>query len=110
MFFFNSGQSVYVTDFNVNNVIKLGMDFQRQEKLLPSGAVFRPQGLAVDPLGNLLVSDSRHDCMKLITSRGEQIQSIRAIVNEPIKYPVNVTTMAGGFIAVLTASGNITIF
>lgn len=101
---------MYVTDFYVNNVIQIPIDFSTHKKLLPAGALLRPQGIASDSTGNLLVADSRHDCLRHMNDRGEHLATIRQITSQPLEFPINVTIMAGGFAAVLSGAGCITIF
>ncbi|CAL8077378.1 unnamed protein product [Orchesella dallaii] len=108
--FDETGSNLYVTDFNVNNVIHIPLDFSFHRKMVPAGKLWRPQGIAVDWLGNVLIVDTRNHCVRQVTSQGDLVSNITCTPDPSLNFPVNVTTLAGGFAAVLDGMGKIYIF
>ncbi|CAL8134266.1 unnamed protein product [Orchesella dallaii] len=108
--FDESGKNIYVTDFKVHNVIQIPLDFSFHRKMIPEGKLSRPQGIAVDWLGNLLIVDSRNHCVRQVTSQGDLVSNITRVLDKSLHYPVNVATLSGGFAAVLDGDGKIYIF
>ncbi|CAL8134272.1 unnamed protein product [Orchesella dallaii] len=108
--FDETGKNIYVTDFNVHNVIQIPLDFSFHRKMIPEGKLCRPQGITVDWLGNLLIVDSRNNCVRQVTSQGDLVSNITRVVDKSLEFPVNVTALAGGFAGVLDGNGKIYIF
>ncbi|ODM91141.1 E3 ubiquitin-protein ligase TRIM71 [Orchesella cincta] len=106
------GKHLYVTDFQVQNVLKLTTDMQSCRKMIPDAEkrLRRPQGIAVDNHGNLLVADSMNDSIRFMDREGELLCSIFSLSNRPLEFPVNLTNLAHGKLAVLDGKGTIHIF
>ncbi|CAL8120719.1 unnamed protein product [Orchesella dallaii] len=99
--FDGTGNSIYVTDCVDDNVIQIPLDFSRHHDLVPVGQLCRPQGIAVDGVGNLLIADSRHGCIRHVSPKRDLISNVTKVLDHPIQFPMNVTTLAGGNVAVL---------
>ncbi|ODN00314.1 E3 ubiquitin-protein ligase TRIM71 [Orchesella cincta] len=108
--FDDTGKNIYVSDFNLHNVLCIPLDFSHHRKMIPEGQLLRPQGVAVDWLGNLLIVDSRKHCIRHVSPRSDLISDIKRVLDKPLDFPMNVCTLAGGFVAVLDGTGKIHIF
>lgn len=112
MYFFCwfSGKNIFVTDFNTHNVVGLNVDLTESRKLIPPGKMCRPQGITVDDIGNLLVCDSRRNCIRVITPRGDLLSSIERVGQSQLTVPADLTIMRGGELAVVDIFGRIRVF
>ncbi|CAL8106113.1 unnamed protein product [Orchesella dallaii] len=108
--FDGTGNFIYVTDCVDDTVIQIPLDFSRHKDLVPVGQLCRPQGITVDEVGNLLIADSRHGCIRHVSPKGDLISNVTKVLDHPIQFPMNVTTLAGGNVAVLDGSGKIIIY
>jgi DNA-binding beta-propeller fold protein YncE len=110
-FGFFSGDALYVTDFNLHVVFELDVHLRHFFPLIPPGNLFRPSGLALDPAGNLIVADTRHNALKVFSPSGKLINQISSLgSSSPLDLPSDLTLMKAGFIAALDSNGRVTIF
>lgn len=114
--FDNEGEYLYVTDFNLHNLLKIDINFTRYEKVLTPRDLKRPQGVTVDEAGNILVCDSRNDCIKVLSPDGKIITSIDKLgifgdhKDTKFQLPLDITLLKGGFLGVLDMNGRIRVF
>lgn len=80
--------------------------------LLPPKKLFRPQGVAVDSLGALVVCDSKTKSLRHIFPPGNEhiLSNVYSIGSNHFDYPLNVVVMEDDLIAVLESNGKINIF
>ncbi|CAL8105691.1 unnamed protein product [Orchesella dallaii] len=107
--FDGTGNFIYVTDFVVNNVIQIPLDLSPLHYVVPARQLCRPQGITVDDVGNLLIADSKNNCIRQVSPKGDLLSNVTNVLDHPIQFPMNVTTLAGGYVAVLDGSGKISI-
>ncbi|CAL8102380.1 unnamed protein product [Orchesella dallaii] len=108
--FDETGNNIYVTDFNVHNVIKVPLDCSHHHKMIPDGKLCRPQGITVDGIGNLLIADTNNHYVRHVTPKSDLISNISNVHKCSIEFPMNVTTVAGRYVAALHGNGKISIF
>lgn len=99
-----------MTDFNTHNVLEVPVDFSTSKRLCPEGKLRRPQGIIMDAIGTLIVADSRNNCLRHLTGDGKHLCTIRTVGTNEIMYPVNMSLMPGGNVALLDGNGRIHIF
>jgi hypothetical protein len=100
-----------VTDFNLHCLFKLDINFTSCQTLLSADKLKRPQGIAMDHAGNILLCDSKHNSIKLVNATdGSIIADIQALGNSSFDLPVDIACMKGGHLAVLDMNGRIQIF
>lgn len=107
--FDRDGKLIYVTDYASSNIMEVPISFEQGRKVLPVRTLKRPQGIAVDQMGCLLVADSRKSCVYQFYNKGERLSSIYRVGSERLEYPLNIAMMSGGKMAVLHAQGRIEI-
>ncbi len=88
-------------------MLKIPLDMSASERLVPEGQLRRPQGLVVDEVGTLLVTDSKNNCIRHMADNGALLSTIRYVGGNPLKHPVNLTIMPGSLIALLDGDGRI---
>jgi len=94
----------------MHNVHKLRDDMSYDKKLIPDGNLSRPQGITVDAVGNLLVCDSRHNNIRVVSPEGDLLSTLDSIAAKPIQTPVDVTVMRGGRVAIVEYDGKVRVF
>ncbi|CAL8119485.1 unnamed protein product [Orchesella dallaii] len=107
--FDRTGNFIYVTDFVENNVIQIPLDLSPLHFVSPARQLCRPQRITVDDVGNLLIADSKNNCIRQVSPKGDLLSNVTKVVDHPIQFPMNVTTLAGGYVAVLDGSGMLSI-
>jgi len=70
----------------------------------------RPQGITVDDIGNLLVCDSRKNCIRIVTTEGDLLSTVDRVGKYPLTVPADATIMRGGEVAVVDIFGRIRVF
>lgn len=101
------GQLIYTTDFNSQNILEIPLSMARFQRLVPEGHLRRPQGIVVDEIGCILVADTRNNCVRHLAFDGTHLSTIRNIGGAALKYPVNLTLMQSGHVAVMDLYGRI---
>jgi tripartite motif-containing protein 71 len=105
-----NGGNIYVSDFNLHCIFKIDINFTTCTKIVDSSFLRRPQGLAVDGAGNLLVTDSRNNCVKVFLPTGEFLQAFdRFSPLLTMDLPLDLSVMPAGFLAVLDLNGRVSI-
>lgn len=108
-FSFVSGDALYVTDFNLHTVFQLNLALNQFFPLVPPGLLCRPSGIAVDPSGNLIVADNRHDQLTVFSPTGHLVSRISHLGLHPLDAPTDVALMKAGALAVLDRNCRITV-
>ena len=104
------GSYLYVTDFQINAVFKFNIELTEKETIIATGILNRPQGLAIDTAGNLLVCDSRNNCIRVSDTNGKILCTIDTTGREDLLMPLDVAILKGGKVAVLDDYGRFRIF
>lgn len=104
-----SGDLLYVTDFNLETVFQLDINFTSCLSLMQPGTLKRPSGITVDDVGNLIICDSKHNTIKIFKPDGQLIKRLDFIGNSGMDLPLDVTMMKTGFIAILDLNGRVRI-
>ncbi|CAL8104798.1 unnamed protein product [Orchesella dallaii] len=94
--FDDDGRSLFVTDFNLHNVLKFNSDLSYCTKVVDRKVLRRPQGIVSDPHANLLVADSKNNCVRILSDEGHLVSGVYEVSSQPLIYPVNLTLLAGG--------------
>ncbi|CAG7838060.1 unnamed protein product [Allacma fusca] len=104
------GENLFVTDFNLHSLFKLPLDLSSCKKILTSDHLRRPQGIAVNDAGNILLCDSKNNSIKVISESGKILQEFYQLGKvAPMEVPLDIEVMAGGYIALLDLNGWFTI-
>ena len=74
-----------------------------------SGQLFIPAGITEDKLGNILVADSGNDRIQIFSSTGQWL-GVVVDGEHSIKTPMDVVTDSQGKLAVLQASGTVSVY
>lgn len=103
-----------MTDFNLHAVFRISVendDLKCCSRVIGELDLCRPSGIQVDLAGNLLVTDSRHNALKIFRPDGTLLQSITRIGPDvKLDLPLDVTVSAAGFIALLDLNGRVSVF
>ncbi|CAL8106158.1 unnamed protein product [Orchesella dallaii] len=85
------------------------LDLSPLHYVVPARQLCRPQGVTVDNVDNLRIADSKNNCIRQVSPKGDLLSNVTKVLDHPIQFPMNVTTLAGGYVAVLDGSGKISI-
>ncbi|XP_035705945.1 E3 ubiquitin-protein ligase TRIM71-like isoform X1 [Folsomia candida] len=105
--FSKDGRHIYVTDFNTSKMIRIEVDSGSMKFIGPKAQLSRLQGLTVDELGNMIVCDSRKNCVRIFSEAGSQYQIVNSVGWNKISMPVDACIMRDGVVAILCLNGNI---
>jgi DNA-binding beta-propeller fold protein YncE len=100
---------LYVTDFNLDTVFQLDINFTTCTPLVEPGFLRRPSGIAVDDVGNIIVCDSKNNSVKMFLPNGQLIGRLDRIGTSRMDLPLDVTLMKTGFLAILDFNGRVRI-
>jgi DNA-binding beta-propeller fold protein YncE len=105
-----TGDFIYVSDFNLNTVFRLDVGLQTCQPLVAPGLLRRPNGLAVDAVGQLLVADTRNNRLVVFSPDGRLLSSLDSLgPSSPLDQPLDIAVMKAGFFAVLDLNGRVSI-
>jgi len=105
-----TGENIYVSDFNLNCIFKVDISFNECTKIVDESVLRRPQGLAIDEAGNLLVADSRHNSIKVFLPSGAFLQEFSKLSKSVfMDLPLDLSVMPAGFLAVLDLNGRVNV-
>jgi DNA-binding beta-propeller fold protein YncE len=106
-----SGDTLYVTDFNLHTVFQLDIMFENFRPLTQPGILHRPSGLTVDDAGNIIVCDNRNNCLKIFGPDGRHLHNVFSFgSSSPLRDPVDITLMKSGSLAILDNNGRVSVF
>jgi DNA-binding beta-propeller fold protein YncE len=107
--FDKSGEFLYVSDYNSNSLLRLNVGLTSMERLPWYFCILMgPRGLTVDSSGNILLCDSKNNCIRVVEPSG----NMQAIIggHDQLKSPCDVTVLQNNQIAVLDGRGIVTIY
>jgi hypothetical protein len=100
-----SGEIIYVSDFNLHNVYAINLGMTRKRRLCPDKRLVRPQGLAVDGSGNILICDSRSHGIRIVHPSGSLSETVDSTGPDRFELPVDLTVCRGGYVCVVDMGG-----
>lgn len=101
------GIHVYAADVDSGQLYKLSDDFKTVQHLKLERRFIRPQGLAVDSIGNILIADSKLNGVCHMSYSGAFLSTIKHVGGKKLCRPVNVFLMRHGTIGILDSNGEI---
>jgi len=106
-----AAQWIYVTDFNLHAVFQLDVGFTTCTDIVGKGSLLhRPSGIAVDDVGQLLVCDSRNNCIRVFSPDGSLRYSFNNVGPLQLDQPLDIAIMKAGYAAILDLNGRVSIF
>ena len=99
-----------MADFNIHVVFVLNVEFTTKRMLTAPGSLLRPQGLTLDEAGNILIADSKNNCIRVVSPCGSQVCIIDGTGIDGFDMPMDVAVLNGGRVAVTDAERRFRIF
>jgi hypothetical protein len=86
------------------------VELTESKHLAPLGKMLRPQGITIDSTDNVIVCDSRRNCIRIMDTSGNLTSTVERVGTHHLAVPVNVTLLRSGELAVLDVFGTVSIF
>jgi len=107
------GENIYCADAVHNKIFMLSADLSKAKfiQLYPEDLLKYPQGVAVDKVGNILICDSGHNCVRVVTKNGVLLSTRSGLGCNGIEDgPLGITTTNDGSVIAVSKDERLFVF